>query len=324
MAHRHPEPIVTPPDAAEMARRLASVRRQMASADLDAFVAHCPDNVFYLTNFANYVHERPFVLVVPAEGALRFVVPELEEEHVRIRAVGDLELVHYFEFPAPAGEAWVRPPARCARRCEAGRCRVDLPAAGLRRDRRGARPARRDRRRADDQDRLRDRPSRARREHRQPGPRDARGRREARRDDRRPLRFGDTRDDRHDAARHAEREHAGVELRRARPAAEHLARPAQLHRRVLPASSRGGPHVLGDQQPRERLWRRDRTQLLPEHGARGREVTVRVDDGGSAHRVRAHGAGRVDGRGRPGPYASSSRRTATATGCSTAPATASA
>jgi len=103
---RLPEPIVAPPDAGEMERRLARVRERMAAESLDAYVAHGPDNVFYLTNFHNYVHERPFVLVVPREGALRFVVPRLEEEHVRVRAVGALELVRYFEFPAPAGETW--------------------------------------------------------------------------------------------------------------------------------------------------------------------------------------------------------------------------
>ncbi len=101
-----PEPIIHPPDREEMERRLAGVRERMHAEELDAYVVHCPDNVFYLTNFHNYVHERPFVLVVPREGALRFVVPHLEEEHVRVRAVGELELVRYFEFPAPAGEAW--------------------------------------------------------------------------------------------------------------------------------------------------------------------------------------------------------------------------
>ncbi len=101
-----PEPVVAPPDAAEMALRLGRVRERMQALGLDAYVAHGPDNVFYLTNFHNYVHERPFVLVVPREGPLRFVVPHLEEEHVRVRAVGELELVRYFEFPAPAGEAW--------------------------------------------------------------------------------------------------------------------------------------------------------------------------------------------------------------------------
>ncbi|MBW2316031.1 MAG: aminopeptidase P family protein [Deltaproteobacteria bacterium] len=100
------EPITSAPNAAEMARRLARVRKGMAAENLDAYVVHCPDNVFYLTNFHNYVHERPFVLVIPQEGALRFVVPHLEEEHVRVRAVGPIELVRYFEFPAPAGETW--------------------------------------------------------------------------------------------------------------------------------------------------------------------------------------------------------------------------
>ena len=101
-----PEPILAPPDIAEMERRLERVRRRMADEALDAVVVHCPDNVFYLTNFHNYVHERPFVLVVKPTGPLRFVVPLLEEEHVRVRAVGEIELIHYFEFPAPAGEAW--------------------------------------------------------------------------------------------------------------------------------------------------------------------------------------------------------------------------
>ena len=102
----HLAPVTAPPDAAEMARRLARVRERMAAEQLDAFVSHCPDNVYYLTNFANYIHERPFVLVITMDGPLRFVVPELEEEHVRIRSVGDVETRRYFEFPAPAGEGW--------------------------------------------------------------------------------------------------------------------------------------------------------------------------------------------------------------------------
>ena len=94
------------PDGAEMATRLRRVRERMSAEGLDAYVVHCPDNVFYLTNFHNFVHERPFVLVVPKAGPLRFVVPLLEEEHVRVRGVGPIELVTYFEFPAPEGERW--------------------------------------------------------------------------------------------------------------------------------------------------------------------------------------------------------------------------
>lgn len=101
-----PEPVTTPPSEAEIAGRLERVRARMDTESLDALVVADPDNVFYLTNFFNYVHERPFVLAILREGAPHFVVPELEESHVRVRAVGAIELVRYFEFPAPAGESW--------------------------------------------------------------------------------------------------------------------------------------------------------------------------------------------------------------------------
>jgi Xaa-Pro dipeptidase len=78
----------------------------MDAAGFEQFVVVSPDNVFWLTNFANFVHERPFVLVVSRTGRLRFVVPRLEIPHVRARAVGQIELVPYCEFPAPAGRDW--------------------------------------------------------------------------------------------------------------------------------------------------------------------------------------------------------------------------
>jgi Xaa-Pro dipeptidase len=78
----------------------------MEEVSLEKFVVVSPDNVFWLTNFANFVHERPFVLVVSRTGELRFVVPRLEIPHVRARAVGQIELVPYCEFPAPADRDW--------------------------------------------------------------------------------------------------------------------------------------------------------------------------------------------------------------------------
>ena len=100
------EPIFTFPKEDEMALRLSRVRAEMEKQGLDYYVAHCPDNVFYLTNFANYVHERPFVLVIPKTGNLKFVVPKLEIPHVNARKVGEVDLVEYFEFPAPVGQTW--------------------------------------------------------------------------------------------------------------------------------------------------------------------------------------------------------------------------
>lgn len=101
-----PQPISSLPPRDEMQRRLARVRELMAAQRLDCYVACSPDNVFYLTNFANFVHERPFILVVTTSGAPRFVVPRLEVPHVRTRAIGEVELVEYPEFPAPPGCTW--------------------------------------------------------------------------------------------------------------------------------------------------------------------------------------------------------------------------
>lgn len=101
-----PDSIVTPPDISEMAVRLARVREQMERHGLNAYVACDPYNVFYLTNFYNYVHERPFILVVLPTGPLHFVAPKLEEPHIAVRAVGDVKIARYFEYPAPKGDAW--------------------------------------------------------------------------------------------------------------------------------------------------------------------------------------------------------------------------
>lgn len=100
------EPICTPPQTPEITARRDKAQAAMAQAGLDALVVFNPSNVFYLTNFANMVHERPFVLVLPAKGDPVFVMPRLEEPHVRTRAVGALEFAPYFEFPAPKGAGW--------------------------------------------------------------------------------------------------------------------------------------------------------------------------------------------------------------------------
>lgn len=100
------EPIFTPPTVEIMRSRIDLLCQAMARDGLDYLVAIDPDNVFYLTNFANYVHERPFVVVLDKAGNLSFVAPKLEVPHVKARKVGPMRLVTYFEFPAPAGDGW--------------------------------------------------------------------------------------------------------------------------------------------------------------------------------------------------------------------------
>ncbi|WDE08905.1 aminopeptidase P family protein [Thalassomonas viridans] len=99
-------PIYTAPNEEEMASRKNKLLALMSKNDLDCFVITDPKNVFWLTNFANYVHERPFILVLSGNGELSFIVPKLEILHVKYRIVGDVELLSYDEFPCPDISSW--------------------------------------------------------------------------------------------------------------------------------------------------------------------------------------------------------------------------
>lgn len=99
-------PVAGPPPVDEISRRVAKVQAGISEMGLDYYLCHDPDNIFYLTNFANFVHERPFILLVPSTGRPVFLMPKLEEPHVRTRAVGEFDYLPYLEFPAPEGQQW--------------------------------------------------------------------------------------------------------------------------------------------------------------------------------------------------------------------------
>ncbi|UCE86339.1 MAG: aminopeptidase P family protein [Deltaproteobacteria bacterium] len=101
-----PAPITAPPGADELAARLAKVQCAMREQGLDTYVSFDPVNIYYLTHFANQVHERPFLLVIPGEGVPTLVVPLLEKSHVEARARCPLDYATYYEFPAPEGGNW--------------------------------------------------------------------------------------------------------------------------------------------------------------------------------------------------------------------------
>ena len=100
------EPITAKPSKEELDARLEKVRALMEKQKLDYYVSFSPTNVYYMTNFANVVHERPFILVIPKKGPMKMVCPLLESTHVKSRARCDLDYVIYYEFPAPAGQNW--------------------------------------------------------------------------------------------------------------------------------------------------------------------------------------------------------------------------
>ena len=101
-----PAPITEAPGKEELESRLTKVQDLIQAQELDTYVSFDPVNVYYLTNFANNVHERPFLLVIPKRGTPIMVAPLLETSHVKARALCDLEYATYYEFPAPEGENW--------------------------------------------------------------------------------------------------------------------------------------------------------------------------------------------------------------------------
>jgi Xaa-Pro dipeptidase len=100
------EPLTAKPGKEELGARLERVRILMEREKLDYYVSFSPVNIYYLTNFANNVHERPFILVIPKKGLMKMVCPLLESTHVKTRARCDLDYVIYYEFPAPEGQNW--------------------------------------------------------------------------------------------------------------------------------------------------------------------------------------------------------------------------
>lgn len=100
------DPVTAKPGKEELASRLGKVRELMEREKLDYYVSFAPVNIYYMTNFANNVHERPFILVIPKSGPMKMICPLLESTHVRSRALCDLDYILYYEFPAPDGQNW--------------------------------------------------------------------------------------------------------------------------------------------------------------------------------------------------------------------------
>ena len=98
--------ITTPPSHKELFNRLEKVRMLMRKQDLDYYVSFDPVNIYYLTNFAFYIHERPFILIIPNEGLPKILIPLLEKGHFQERVRCDVDIFIYYEFPARNGENW--------------------------------------------------------------------------------------------------------------------------------------------------------------------------------------------------------------------------
>lgn len=65
------------------------------------------DSIFYLTGATFEPLERPFFLVIGADGSRRMLVPLLERDHLqKAWGLAATDVASYREYPAPAGQGW--------------------------------------------------------------------------------------------------------------------------------------------------------------------------------------------------------------------------
>ncbi|WXG42361.1 MAG: Xaa-Pro peptidase family protein [Candidatus Freyarchaeum deiterrae] len=89
----------------EFSDRVKNLQEKLEQENLDAYLIHNGENVYYLTGLAYRPFERPFFMLVPRNDSPVLLVPKLEEEHARdIAGVGEVRA--YWEFPAKEGENW--------------------------------------------------------------------------------------------------------------------------------------------------------------------------------------------------------------------------
>ncbi len=91
----------------EYRQRLRALQQKLKERDLDTFIVSSFESIFYLTGAGFEPLERPFFLLVKAEGPPVLLVPKLDQEHMK-KACGieNDNIITYREYPAPAASAW--------------------------------------------------------------------------------------------------------------------------------------------------------------------------------------------------------------------------
>lgn len=86
-------------------KRLSTLQNQMKAHNLDTFLVTEPHSIYYFTGASYEAQERPFFVIIWSSGDPTFLVPKLEEDHMRKAKIGNV--ISYWEYPAPHGEGWV-------------------------------------------------------------------------------------------------------------------------------------------------------------------------------------------------------------------------
>ncbi|TFG17874.1 MAG: aminopeptidase P family protein [Promethearchaeota archaeon] len=86
-------------------KRLVNLQNQMKVHNLSAFLVTEPHSIYYFTGASYEAQERPFIIIIWASGSPSFLVPKLEEEHMKKAKIG--EVSSYWEYPSPKGDSWI-------------------------------------------------------------------------------------------------------------------------------------------------------------------------------------------------------------------------
>jgi Xaa-Pro dipeptidase len=94
----------------EFARRHALLVDQLHKLGIGQYLVTQPDSIYYLTGASFEALERPFFLLIDADGGgrgRRLLVPVLEFEHMqKCWGIDPENACTYQEYPAPAGASW--------------------------------------------------------------------------------------------------------------------------------------------------------------------------------------------------------------------------
>ena len=124
--------------AAEMARRIAKLREEMAARDLTCMIATSYAGSYYLSAAPIHPFGRPMATIIPRRGDAAMIVSVIEEPHVRcqswikdVRTYYDYNLEPSFATPTAPPESFARLVAAAAADRGSGKGRIAYENAHL-------------------------------------------------------------------------------------------------------------------------------------------------------------------------------------------------
>ena len=83
----------------EYKRRIENVKEELAKRKLDALYLTSGTSFLYLTGYSYIPTERPAALIIPLEGEITFMGPQLERDHIPLKTTLIKDIKTYLDYP---------------------------------------------------------------------------------------------------------------------------------------------------------------------------------------------------------------------------------